>query len=145
MTRKKRRLYALLAGLTALGVATTLVLLALGSGAAFFFSPSEVLAASTPPAKRIRLGGLVEPGSLQREGKTVAFRVTDGKGAIPVTYVGITPDLFREGQGVVTEGVLKDGVFVAETILAKHDENYMPPEVAEALKKTGHWKEEQQK
>jgi cytochrome c-type biogenesis protein CcmE len=145
MTRKRRRLYAVVAGLTALGVATTLVLLALGSGAAFFFSPTEVLAQPVPPSKRIRIGGLVEEGSVKRDGKNVEFRVTDRNRALTVAYTGILPDLFREGQGVVSEGVMSAGVFRADTILAKHDENYMPREVADALKKQGHWQGEEKK
>jgi cytochrome c-type biogenesis protein CcmE len=143
MTRKRRRLYILLAGLIGLGVATTLVLLALKSNLAFFYSPSEVAAQSVPEARRFRLGGLVEPNSVHRlpDGVSVEFRVTDTRAALPVLYRGVLPDLFREGQGVVAEGVLKGGVFQASEVLAKHDENYMPPEVAKALKANGRWKE----
>ncbi|MBI3513316.1 MAG: cytochrome c maturation protein CcmE [Proteobacteria bacterium] len=143
MTRKRRRLYLLLAGLASLAVATTLVLLALQSNLAFFYSPSEVAAQGVPEARRFRLGGLVEPDSVKRQadGVTVEFRVTDTRASLPVRYKGVLPDLFREGQGVVAEGMLQGGVFQASEVLAKHDENYMPPEVAKALKASGRWKE----
>ncbi len=143
MTRKRRRLYMLLAGLGGLAIATTLVLLALRSNLAFFYSPSEVVAQHVPEARRFRLGGLVEENSVHRrpDGVTVEFRVTDTRTALPVTYRGVLPDLFREGQGVVAEGTLKSGVFQATEVLAKHDEKYMPPEVAQKLKEAGRWKE----
>ena len=143
MTRKRRRLYLLLAGLCSLAVATTLVLLALQSNLAFFYSPSEVAAQGVPEARRFRLGGLVEANSVKRlaDGVTVEFRVTDMRAALPVLYKGVLPDLFREGQGVVAEGMLKGGVFQASEVLAKHDETYMPPEVAKALKASGRWQE----
>jgi cytochrome c-type biogenesis protein CcmE len=95
--------------------------------------------------RRIRLGGLVEQGSVVKEGALVHFKVTDGANSLPVVFEGLLPDLFREGQGVVTEGRMGDGVFLASEVLAKHDENYMPKEVAESLKKSGHWQGEQPK
>jgi cytochrome c-type biogenesis protein CcmE len=143
MTRKRRRLYLLLAGLICLGAATTLVLLALKSNLAFFYSPSDVAAQGVPEARRFRLGGLVEENSVKRlaDGVTVEFRVTDTRAALSVIYKGVLPDLFREGQGVIAEGMLKGGVFQASEVLAKHDEKYMPPEVAKALKASGRWNE----
>ena len=144
MSRKRRRLLALVAGLALLGAATALVLAAFSDNLVFFYSPSELAAKGIGPDRRIRIGGLVEEHSLVRQddGNGVGFRVTDGKTDIAVSYSGILPDLFREGQGVVAEGRLHpDGTFVASTVLAKHDEKYMPPEVAEALKKAGRWQE----
>jgi len=143
MTRKRRRLYLLLAAMAGLAVATTLVLLALRSNLAFFYSPSEVAAQHVPEARRFRLGGLVEEHSVHRldDGVTIEFRVTDNRATLPVIYKGPLPDLFREGQGVVAEGMLKGGVFQASEVLAKHDEKYMPPEVAKALKAAGRWNE----
>jgi cytochrome c-type biogenesis protein CcmE len=148
MTRKKRRLITLIAALVALGTATALVLAAFNDNLVFFYSPSELAAKEAAkeiaPGRRIRIGGLVETNSLAKhvDGHAVAFRVTDGKSELPVVYDGILPDLFREGQGVVAEGRLRqDGVFVASSVLAKHDEKYMPPEVADALKKAGRWQE----
>lgn len=139
-TRKKRRLYILLAGMTALGVAAALVLAAFNDNLVFFYSPSDMAEKHVPPDRRVRLGGLVEEKSVDRQGTTIAFRVTDGKATLPVTYTGLLPDLFREGQGVIAEGTLgKDGIFRAASVLAKHDETYMPPEVADALKRSGHW------
>jgi cytochrome c-type biogenesis protein CcmE len=141
-TRKRKRLAVLLAGLTALGAATALVLAAFRDNLVFFYSPSELAARPGITSQRIRIGGLVENQSLTRQdGSQMSFRVTDGKTDIAVTYTGVLPDLFREGQGVVAEGRVQDGVFVASTVLAKHDEKYMPPEVAAALKKSGHWQE----
>jgi cytochrome c-type biogenesis protein CcmE len=144
MTRKKRRLYAVLAGMSALGVATALVLFAFSDDLVFFYSPTDLRTKQVPIDRRLRIGGLVEENSVTREdgGKTIRFRVTDGAHTVGVTYTGVLPDLFREGQGVVAEGALRpDGMFKAAEVLAKHDENYMPPEVAEALKKSGHWQE----
>jgi len=143
MTRKQKRLSILLLGLAALGGATALVLAAFSDNLVFFYSPSELAAKPVEPGQRIRIGGLVETGSFAREdGSHISFRVTDGKTDIVVAYDGVLPDLFREGQGVVAEGRLaKDGVFAASTVLAKHDERYMPPEVVESLKKSGHWQE----
>lgn len=143
MTRKRRRLYFLLGGVALLGVATALTLSALNDNLVFFYSPTELLAKGTPPGRMVRIGGLVDPGSLHREadGMTVDFRVTDTNRSVPVTYKGDLPDLFREGQGVVVEGKLQDRIFQASNVLAKHDERYMPPEVAAALKKEGRWRE----
>src|SRR3954471_20834279 len=144
MTRKRRRLITLLAALFALGTATALVLAAFNENLVFFYSPSDLAEKSVGPDRRIRIGGLVEPQSLRRQadGREIDFRVTDGKTTVAVTYDGVLPDLFREGQGVVAEGRLRpDGVFAATSVLAKHDEKYMPPEVADALKKSGRWQE----
>jgi cytochrome c-type biogenesis protein CcmE len=142
MTRKKQRLAILCLGLAALGGATAMVLAAFRDNLVFFHSPSELAATPSLATGRMRIGGLVETQSVAHEdGSRVSFRITDGKTDIAVSYDGILPDLFREGQGVVAEGRVKDGVFVASTILAKHDEKYMPPEVAAALKKSGHWQE----
>ncbi len=144
MTRKRRRLFVVLAGMATLGVAAALVLSALDDNLVFFHSPSDVAAKEIPPERRFRLGGLVEEQSLERDadGLTVRFRVTDLSRSIAVSYTGMLPDLFAEGQGVVAEGRLDgSGVFVASEVLAKHDENYLPPEVAEALKKSGRWQE----
>jgi cytochrome c-type biogenesis protein CcmE len=144
MTRKRRRLYAVLAGMAMLGIAAFLVLSAFSDNLVFFYSPSDLKTKSVPVGRQLRIGGLVEAHSVARsaDGKTIEFRVTDGNNAVAVTYRGSLPDLFREGQGVVAEGALqRDGGFRASNVLAKHDENYMPPEVAEALKKSGHWQE----
>ncbi len=143
MTRKRRRLYVVLAGMVLLSGAVALVLTALQENISYFYSPSDI--GTAPRERSIRLGGLVEEGSVKRlaDGVTVEFRVTDLAESVPVTYKGLLPDLFREGQGVVTEGMLgPDGVFVAREVLAKHDETYMPPEVADALKKSGQWRGE---
>jgi cytochrome c-type biogenesis protein CcmE len=142
MTRKQRRLTLIGAGLGVLALAVGLVLYALSGSIVFFNSPTDVVEKHVAPGSRIRLGGLVQPGSLKRgDNLAVRFEVTDGKTTVPVTYTGILPDLFREGQGVVTEGTLDaGGTFKADSVLAKHDENYMPKEVADALKKQGHWK-----
>ena len=143
MTRKRRRLLALALGLVALGSASALGLSALNDTIVFFYSPSEIEAKNVQPGRAIRIGGLVEEGSLKfGAGGGVSFRVTDLRRAVPVTYTGVLPDLFREGQGVVAQGALDaDGTFAATEVLAKHDEKYMPPEVAEALKKSGRWQE----
>jgi cytochrome c-type biogenesis protein CcmE len=144
MTRKQRRLILVGAGLGVLGLAAALVLSALRESIVFFNSPTDVVEKHVGPGTRIRLGGLVKPGSVARgENLAVRFEVTDGNRAIMVAYQGILPDLFREGQGVVTEGALDNaGIFKADAVLAKHDETYMPKEVAEALKKQGVWKED---
>ena len=142
MTPKRRRLWLLLGSLATLGVAATLVLTALNDNLVFFYSPTQVAEKGIGPDRRFRLGGLVEQGSVQKEGQVVRFTVTDTNKTVKVTYRGILPDLFREGQGVIAEGSIgPDGVFTAREILAKHDENYMPPEVAKALKESGQWKE----
>jgi len=147
VTRKQRRLTLIGSGLAVLALAAVLVLTALKGSIVFFNSPTDVIEKRVAAGTRIRLGGLVKPGSLVRgEELNVRFEVTDGKSAIPVAYKGILPDLFREGQGVITEGALDPaGVFAAQTVLAKHDETYMPKEVADALKKQGHWKDEYEK
>ena len=142
MTRKRRRLLTVVAGMSCLGIAAALMLNAYGDGLVFFYSPSELENHQVTPGQRLRIGGLVEENSVVRQpdGLTINFKVTDLTKAVPVSYRGIVPDLFREGQGVVAEGSLgADGVFVASNILAKHDEKYMPPEVADALKKSGRW------
>ena len=141
MTRKQRRALFIGVGVAILSFAVLLVLLALRDTIVFFHTPSEVAAKGVGPGQRIRLGGLVANGSLKRgTGSTVEFAVTDNARTIDVRYTGILPDLFREGQGVVAEGVLdQSGRFLADTVLAKHDETYMPPEVAKALKQQGHW------
>jgi cytochrome c-type biogenesis protein CcmE len=144
MTRKRRRLVLIGAGLAVLGLAAALVLSALRESIVYFNSPTDVEEKRVGAGTRIRLGGLVKPGSVERgENLAVRFEVTDGNRAIVVAYQGILPDLFREGQGVVTEGALDPaGVFKADAVLAKHDETYMPKEVADALKKQGLWKED---
>jgi cytochrome c-type biogenesis protein CcmE len=147
MTRKQRRLTLIAVAGAVLIVAAGLVLSAMRDSIVFFNSPTDVIEKQVKPGTRIRLGGLVSPGSLARgDNLNVRFQVTDGNKAMPVTYQGILPDLFREGQGVIAEGALDaSGVFKADTILAKHDETYMPKEVADALKKQGHWKDEYEK
>jgi cytochrome c-type biogenesis protein CcmE len=144
MTRKRRRLYVVGLGMLGLFAAAALVLTAFEENLVFFYSPSDLAEKTLPPGRPVRLGGLVEEGSIERrDGLTVHFRVTDLSQSTPVVYQGLLPDLFREGQGVVTEGTLgPDGVFVASEVLAKHDETYMPPEVVEALKKSGQWQPE---
>src|ERR1700761_9342383 len=144
MTRKQRRLTIIGGSLAVLAVAAALVLNAMRDSIVFFSTPQMVAEKHIQPGKRFRLGGLVQPGSLVRgENLKVTFEVADGSAALPVSYQGILPDLFREGQGVVAEGALNaSGVFKADTVLAKHDETYMPKDVADALKKQGHWKEE---
>ncbi len=143
MTRKQRRLVLIGSGLAVLAVAVALVLNAFRDSIVFFNSPSDVMEKHVGSGTRIRLGGLVKDGSLVRGNNlSVRFEVTDGKSDLPVAYQGVLPDLFREGQGVVAEGSLDaTGVFNADTILAKHDETYMPKEVADALKKSGHWQD----
>ncbi len=146
MTRKRRRLIAVLAGLGMLGVAAALVLTAFSDNLVFFYSPSDLKTKAVPEGRRVRIGGLVENASVTKagDGKSVRFRITDGQNDVAVAYVGALPDLFREGQGVVVEGALgKDGVVAAQTVLAKHDEKYMPREVVDALKRSGHWQEGQ--
>lgn len=144
MTRKQRRLTLIGCALVVLAIAAGLVLNALRDSIVFFSTPSTVAEKHLGPGKRFRLGGLVQPGSLQRgDNLAVTFTVADGSATLPVAYKGILPDLFREGQGVVAEGALDaSGVFRADTVLAKHDETYMPKDVADALKKQGHWKDD---
>jgi cytochrome c-type biogenesis protein CcmE len=144
MTRKQRRLVLIGGSLGVLAVAVGLMLNAFRDSIVFFNSPSDVVEKHIEPGTRIRLGGVVKEGSVVRSGGLrLRFEVSDGKAEIPVVYQGVVPDLFREGQGVVAEGTLDNsGVFDADTILAKHDETYMPKEVADALKKSGHWKDD---
>ena len=143
MTRKKRRLVLISSALAVLSLALGLVLLALRDNIVFFYGPSELAQKVPHEGQRLRIGGLVKQGSLKREGEsTVRFAITDTKQEVGVTYTGMLPDLFREGQGVVAEGTLgQDKIFHADSILAKHDERYMPREVADALKKQGVWRE----
>jgi cytochrome c-type biogenesis protein CcmE len=147
MTRKQRRLVLIGSSLGVLALAAGLVLSALKDSIVFFNSPTDVVEKKVQPGSRIRLGGLVKPGTLQRGDQlAVRFEVTDGNRAIAVSYQGILPDLFREGQGVIAEGTLEaGGGFKADSVLAKHDEKYMPKEIADALKKQGHWKEDYEK
>ena len=142
MTRKQRRLVLIGGSLGVLAVAVALMLNALRDSIVFFNSPSDVMEKHVGPGTRIRLGGLVKDGTVMHsDNLTVQFEVTDGQRDVPVSYQGVLPDLFREGQGVVAEGVLDaGGTFKADSILAKHDETYMPKEVADALKRSGHWK-----
>jgi cytochrome c-type biogenesis protein CcmE len=144
MTRKQRRGILIGTCLAVLGVAVGLVLFALRDSIVFFYSPSEVTEMQIAPGQRFRLGGLVEMGSVVRgEGTTIRFAITDRAKTLPVTFTGVLPDLFREGQGVVAEGALEpNGTFHADNVLAKHDENYMPPEVAKKLKEQGVWRED---
>jgi cytochrome c-type biogenesis protein CcmE len=144
MTRRQRRLTLIGSGVGVLALAAALVLYALRGSIVFFNSPTDIAEKRVQPGVAIRLGGLVQPGSVVRgDNLAVRFEVTDGSRAIAVAYIGILPDLFREGQGVVAEGMLQpDGTFKATSVLAKHDENYMPKEVADALKKQGHWKDD---
>jgi cytochrome c-type biogenesis protein CcmE len=139
MTRKQKRAVLIGSGVAILSLAALLVMVAFRENIVFFHTPSDVAAKKIEAGQRFRLGGLVADGSVKRgQGTTVGFAVTDTLAKVDVTYTGILPDLFREGQGVVTEGRLgPDGVFVADTVLAKHDENYMPPEVAKALQEKG--------
>jgi cytochrome c-type biogenesis protein CcmE len=137
--KRKQKLILILAMVAGVGVAVGLLLNAFQANLMLFFSPTDVVAGKAPDDAKFRIGGLVEAGSVAREadGLTVSFKVTDNAETVPIRYTGILPDLFREGQGIVSLGRLgEDGVFVASEVLAKHDENYMPPEVAEALEKT---------
>ena len=145
--RKRRRMIVLLACSLGLGSAAALTLSAFSSTMTFFLAPSDLAGKSPGPGRVFRLGGMVVAGSLTRTSEdgqpSASFRVTDGGGSVAVSYVGILPDLFREGQGVVTLGSLRpDGSFVAQEVLAKHDETYMPKDVADALKKSGRWRPE---
>ena len=138
MTPRRKRLVLILGGVAMLGVAVGLLLYALNSNIVFFFTPTQVAQQEAPKGRSFRIGGLVEPGSVQRDGTRVQFRVTDNVRQIPVAYTGSLPDLFKEGKGVVAQGSLgTDGLFTATEVLAKHDENYMPPEAAEALRQAG--------
>ena len=140
MKRAHKRLTFVACGIGLLAVALALVLTALDDTLVFFKTPSEIVAAGSAQPQRLRVGGLIEAGSVERGGgDTVGFRITDTVVGLPVRYTGILPDLFREGQGVVVEGRLRDGVLIADQVFAKHDERYMPPEAAEALKRSGQW------
>jgi cytochrome c-type biogenesis protein CcmE len=138
MKARQKRFLFLLGGMVALGVTIALVLTAMQGNLSYFFTPTQVVSGEAPPDHTFRLGGLVETGSLKRSGSdlTVTFVVTDEKNRLPVEYTGILPDLFKEGQGMIAQGHMgPGGIFMAEEVLAKHDENYMPPEVAKALEK----------
>jgi cytochrome c-type biogenesis protein CcmE len=143
---KYKRLVFVSLGLSILAIAALLVLNALEDSVVFFHSPTEVAEKRVSTDRRLRIGGLVEDGSVQRgAGSEVRFRVTDLANTVAVSYSGILPDLFREGQGIVVEGRISNGVLVADQVLAKHDEKYMPPEVAEALKRSGQWQHMQER
>jgi cytochrome c-type biogenesis protein CcmE len=144
--RKRQRLVLVIVALLLLGGATALVLAAFNDNIAFFVSPSDIAAGKVEAGRRFRIGGLVVEGSVARgSGHEVHFALTDMAHQVQVVYGGLLPDLFREGQGIVAQGTLRaDGVFEASEVLAKHDETYMPREVADALKKSGHWQPEQQ-
>ena len=138
MKPRSKRLLVILGGLASVGVASALVLNALDSNVAFFFTPTQVSAGEAPRERTFRVGGLVKQGSLRRHQMTVQFVITDTARELPVRYSGILPDLFKEGKGVVAQGRLgANRLFVADEVLAKHDENYMPPEAAHALKQAG--------
>lgn len=141
MTRKQQRSMFIVGGVSVLGLAVFLVLTALGDALVYYYTPSEIAEKGVKPGQRIRLGGLVGEGSIKRgEGKKLEFTITDGKQTTNVTYDRPVPNLFAEKKGAVVEGVFNaDGLFVADNVLAKHDENYMPPEVSASLKKQGVW------
>jgi cytochrome c-type biogenesis protein CcmE len=140
-TRRQRRLALIIVALAVLGLAVGLALYALSGSIVFFHTPTEVATGVVPPGSRLRVGGLVKEGSVERAGDRISFAVTDTANDVKVSYTGIVPDLFREGQGVVAEGVLKpDGTMAADSVLAKHDERYMPREAVEALKRQGVWR-----
>lgn len=143
MTRKQRRLTAILGGLGLLAIAATLALNALSDSIVFFYGPSDLAEKHVPVGARVRIGGLVEADSIVKGGDgQVSFAITDGNASVPVIYRGILPDLFAEGEGVVAEGAFDNTRrFIAAEVLAKHDETYMPPEVVEALKRSGQWRE----
>jgi cytochrome c-type biogenesis protein CcmE len=147
MTRRRRRLTLIGAALVVLALSVGLVLFALEDSIVFFNSPTDLVEKQIKPGQRMRIGGLVKEGSVSRgDNLAVRFAVTDGTSTVTVAYQGLLPDLFREGQGIVAEGALDaNGTFRADSVLAKHDETYMPKEVAEALKKQGHWKEDYQR
>ena len=148
MKPRHKRMALIVAGLAILGIAATLVLNAFRSNLVFFFTPTQVVAHEAPQGRNFRIGGLVEKGSIQRQpdGVTVRFVVTDTAKSVPVAFTGILPDLFKEGKGVVAQGKLgADGVFLASEVLAKHDENYMPPEAADADERANKAMQESQK
>ena len=141
MTRKQKRLTVIGGAMVFLALAAALTFAALGQKTSYFYMPADLAKSVVAPGQRIRLGGLVEEGTVQRgDGTRVSFAVTDKEKSVKVVYAGLLPDLFREGQGIITEGAFgADGIFVADSVLAKHDENYMPKEVAESLKAKGVW------
>ena len=141
MTKKQKRTSIILGGLLILGAIVSLMLFALSENIAYFNSPSDIVERGITPGERIRLGGMVAEGSVKRGvDALITFDVTDFSETASVTYRGLVPDLFREGQGVIVEGTFDDkGIFMADTVLAKHDENYTPPEVTDALKRAGDW------
>lgn len=143
--RKRKRMTIVLSSLIMLGVAVSLVLFAFEDNIVFFYGPTDIAQKNVGPGQHFRLGGLVVEGSVAKaeDGVTTLFEVTDGAEEVKVSYKGILPDLFREGQGIVAQGELNnDSLFIASEVLAKHDETYMPPEVVEAMKRAGTWKEE---
>lgn len=143
MTRKGKRLTLIAGAMAVLGVAAGLMLFALRDNIVFFYTPSELAKKQAIPGARLRIGGLVKEGTVVKDGQDVRFTVTDKTSDLPVSYTGLLPDLFREGQGVVVDGVLQpSGDFRADSVLAKHDERYMPRDVADALKKQGVWQGE---
>lgn len=145
MTRKRKRLALVLGGMASLGIGAALVLTTFSDNLVFFYSPSDIALKQPSPGRMLRIGGLVEEKTVVKldGGTRIEFKVTDGAHDMSVSYLGVTPSLFREGQGVVAEGKLDEaGMFQASSILAKHDERYMPPEVVEALKKSGQWRED---
>jgi len=140
--RKHKRLLLVLGSLGLVGAGAALVLTAVEDSLVFFYTPADLTERAVDPGQKFRLGGLVEAGSVQQNGTTTRFRVTDLTATVAVSFTGVLPDLFREGQGVVAEGSLgPDGAFTATQVLAKHDETYMPKEVAEALKNSGRWQD----
>lgn len=145
MTRKQKRLAIILGLGVVLAAALGLILSALKDQIVFFRSPADVVSGKVRTGENFRLGGLVETGTVQREDQKVRFIVTDGPNRVQVSYAGLLPDLFREGQGVVAEGKLEGATFLASNVLAKHDENYMPREVKDALEKQGHWQGDKDK
>ncbi len=146
MTRKQKRLAGIAAIAAVVGLAVALAAIALRDEIVFFYEPTDVIAeGKVKPGQNFRIGGLVESGSIEKAGTVVSFRVTDGDYVVPVSFDGILPDLFREGQGVIAEGAMNEsGRFIASNVLAKHDENYIPRELQETLKKKDHWKGETQ-
>ncbi|MEM9148477.1 MAG: cytochrome c maturation protein CcmE [Pseudomonadota bacterium] len=141
LSRKAQRIRLLVIGAVAMAGSAILVAFSFDEAIAFFKSPSEIVAEQPGPDQRLRIGGLVATGSVVRgQGETVSFDITDGAETVRLSFTGVLPDLFREGQGIVAEGRVIKGVFMADEVLAKHDENYMPREVADALKEQGHWK-----
>jgi cytochrome c-type biogenesis protein CcmE len=148
VNRKQRRMGVIAMGLLTLGVAAALVLTALEDSIVFFYSPTDLVEKKAPTDQRLRVGGIVKKGSVEKskDGVTTVFTVTDTANTVQISFRGVLPDLFREGQGIVAEGKFQEsGTFTADEVLAKHDENYMPPEVADALKKAGHWKGNEKK